>query len=64
MLFSIEVDSIQEGSDSKPVWNKKNLATKTKYYDYKINTDFNDNRIPNKVSHCIYWSVLFIVSVL
>ena len=46
--------------DSEPVYNEKYLKAKVKSYNEKINTNFHENKIPNKGSHFICLSVTLI----
>ena len=39
-------NSIKKEFDSKPVYNEKYLKAKIKSYNGKINTDFQNNKIP------------------
>ena len=55
-------DIIKKEFDSKPVYNKKYLKTKTKSYNGKINTNFHHNKIPKEGSQCICLSVTLINS--
>ena len=50
-------NTINNGFDSKPFYNEKNLKTKTKYFEGKINTNFYGNKIPKKGSQCICLSL-------
>ena len=54
---------IEKGFDSEPVYNKKKSKSKIKSYDGKINTNFHNNKVQNKGSHCVYLSVILIDSV-
>ena len=56
-------NSIKKGFDSEPVYNKKYLKTKTKFYEGKINTNFHDDRVPKEGSHCICLLVILIDSI-
>ena len=56
-------NSIKKGFDSEPVYNKKYLKTKTKFYEGKINTNFHDDRVPKEGSHCICLFVILIDSI-
>ena len=49
--------------DSNPVYNEKYIKTKIKSYDWKINTNFHNNKIPKEGSQCICLSVILIDSV-
>ena len=50
-----------EGFDSGPVYNQKNLQTKTTSYKRKVNTNFHNDKMPKTGSHCICLSVILIV---
>ena len=43
-------NSIKNGSDSEPVYNKKCVKTKIKFYEGKINTNFNGDKVPKEGS--------------
>ena len=45
MKFGIK----SQGFDSEPVCNEKYLKTKTKSYEGKINTNFHDDKMPEKI---------------
>ena len=49
---------IEKVFDTKPIFDEKYLKTKTKSYDPKINTNFDNNKIPKERSQCICLSVL------
>ena len=49
--------------DSKLAYNEKNLKTKIKSYNGKINANFHNNKIPKEGSQCICLSVILIDSV-
>ena len=49
--------------DSEPVYNKKYLKAKMKYYNGKISTKFHDNKIPREGSQFICLSLILIDSV-
>ena len=53
-------NSLKKEYDSEPVYNEKYLKAKVKSYNEKINTNFHENKIPNKGSHFIYLSVSLI----
>ena len=40
---------IRKKLDSKPVYNEKYLKTKINLYDGKINTNFHNHKVPNKI---------------
>ena len=40
---------IKKGFDSEPVYNNKDLKTKIKSYERKINTNFHDDKVSKKV---------------
>ena len=54
---------IKKESDSKSVYNEKYRKTKIKSYNGKINTNFDNNKIPKEGSQCICLSVILIDSV-
>ena len=63
MKFGKKVkDSLKGSFDNKPVYNKKYLKDKRKYYKGKINTNFFNNKIPKEDSHYICLSVILIGS--
>ena len=43
---------IKKEFDSKPLYNEKYPKTKTKSYNWKINTNFHNNKIPKEGSQC------------
>ena len=53
-------NSLKKENDSEPVYNEKYLKAKVKSYNEKINTNFHENKIPNKGSHFICLSVSLI----
>ena len=53
-------DSLKRELDSKPVYNKKYLKAKTKYYNGRINTNFHNNKIPKEDSQYLCLSVILI----
>ena len=55
---------IKKGFDSQPVYNEKYLKAKINYYVGKVNTIFNNDKMPKEGSHCIYLSVVLIDSVI
>ena len=54
---------IEKEFDSEPVYNEKYLKAKTNSYNRKINTNFDNNKIPKECSQFICLSVTLIVSV-
>ena len=56
-------DSLKREFDSKPVYNKKFLKAKIRYYKRKINTKFQNNKIPKENYQYISLSVILIDSV-
>ena len=48
---------------SKPLYNEKYLKSKVKSYNGKINTNFDNKKIPKNCSLCICLSVILIDSV-
>ena len=56
-------DSLKREFDSKPVYNKKFLKAKIRYYKRKINTKFQNNKIPKENYQYICLSVILIDSV-
>ena len=56
-------NSIKKEFDSKSVYNEKYLKAKIKSYNWKINTNFHNNKIPGEGSQFICLSVIFIDSV-
>ena len=56
-----KINSLKKEFDSEPVYNEKYLKAKIKSYDWKLNTNFRDNKIPKEGSQFI--SVLLIDSV-
>ena len=53
---------IKKEFDSKPLYNEKYPKTKIKSYNWKINTNFQNNKIPKEGSQCICISVILIDS--
>ena len=53
-------NSLKKEYDSEPVYNEKYLKAKVKSYNEKINTNFQENKIPNTGSHFICLSVTLI----
>ena len=51
-------NSLKKDFHSEPVYNEKYLKTKIKSYDGKINTSFQNNKIPKEDSQCICLSVV------
>ena len=56
-------DSLKREFDSKPVYNKKFLKAKIRYSKRKINTKFQNNKIPKENYQYICLSVILIYSV-
>ena len=56
-------NSLKKEFYSEPVYNGKYLKDKIKSYNGKINTNFQDNKIPKEGSQFICLSVIFIDSV-
>ena len=54
---------IEKEFDSEPVYNEKYLKAKTNSYNRKINTNFDNNKIPKECSQFICLSVTLIDSV-
>ena len=54
---------IEKEFDSEPVYNEKYLKAKANSYNRKINTNFDNNKIPKECSQFICLSVTLIVSV-
>ena len=54
---------IKKEFDSKPIYNKKYIKTKIKSCYGKINTNFQNNKIPKVSFQCICLSVILIDSV-
>ena len=50
--------------DSEPVYNEKYLKAKIQSYNWKISTNFYNNKIPKEDSQCICLSIILIDSVL
>ena len=48
---------------SEPVYNKKYLRARTKFYNDKINTNCQNNEMPKKCSQCVCLSTRLIDSV-
>ena len=55
-------NGIKKRFDSEPVYIKKYLKIKLKFYSRKINTNFQNSKIPKKGSQCIFLSVILINS--
>lgn len=49
--------------DSNPVYNKEYLKAKIKFYNEKINTHSQNNKIPKEGSQCIFLSAILTDSV-
>ena len=56
-------NGLKKECDSKPVCNEKYRKAKVKSYNAKINTNFDNKKIPREGSHLIYLSVILIDSV-
>ena len=56
-------NSINEDFDSEPVYNEKYVNAKIKSYNGKINTSFQNNKIPEEGSQCICLLVVLIDSI-
>ena len=56
-------NSIKNELDSEPVYNEEYKKSKIKPYNGKINTNFHDNKIPEKGSQFICLSLTLIDSV-
>ena len=64
MKFGKKVSNIiKKEFDSKSVCNEKYMKTKTKSYNEKINTNFQNNKISKEGSQCICLSLVLIDSV-
>ena len=63
-IWEIVRNSIKKEFDSKPAYNVKYLKTKIKFYNGKINTNFQSNKIPKEGSQCICLPAILIDSVL
>ena len=64
MKFGKKVSNIiKKEFDSKSVCNEKYMKTKTKSYNGKINTNFQNNKISKEGSQCICLSLVLIDSV-
>ena len=57
-------NSIKKEFDSEPAYNVKYLKTKLKFYNGKIKTNFQSNKIPKEGSQCICLSAISIDSIL
>ena len=62
-IWEIVRNSIKKEFDSKPAYNVKYLKTKIKFYNGKINTNFQSNKIPKEGSQCICLPAILIDSV-
>ena len=58
----LKIEKFKEKFHTKPVYNEKNLKTKIKSYNGKINTSFHNNKIPKEGSQLICLSVILIDS--
>ena len=56
-------DTINKEFDSDPIYNKQYLKAKIKSYNEKINTNFQNNKMPKEGSQCISLSVILIASI-
>ena len=56
----LKIEKFKEKFHTKPVYNEKNLKTKIKSYNGKINTSFHNNKIPKEGSQLIHLSVTLI----
>ena len=63
MKFGKKSEVTENEFGTEPVYNEKYLKTKIKTYKEKINTYFYNNEIPKESSHCIFLSVILIISV-
>ena len=64
MKFEKNVNNIfKKEFDSKTVYNEKYIKTKIKFYNGKINTNFDNNKIPKESSQCIYFLLVLIDSI-
>ena len=55
--------SVKKEFDSEPVYNEKHLKANLKSYNWIINTNFYNNKIPKEGSQFIFSSVILIDSV-
>ena len=46
-------NSIKRGHNSEPSYNEKCLLIKIKYFEEKIKTSFDGDKIPKQGSHCV-----------
>ena len=56
-------NNIKKRIDTAPVYNENYWKTKIQSHEWKINTNFQEDEISKKGSHCIYLSVILIDSV-
>ena len=62
MKFGRKLKSIQKELDSKPVYNEKYIKAKIKSFNWKINTNFHNNKLPREGSQFICLSVILMDS--
>lgn len=53
-------NTVKEGFDSKPVFSRKYLKTKTKSSENKVSTSFHDDGIPKEGAHFNFISIILI----
>ena len=58
-----KVNKIKKELDSKPLYNKIYLKTKTKSYNGKTNTSFHNNKTAKKGSQLIFLLLILIDSI-
>ena len=63
MKFGKKLKSVKKELDSELVYIEKYLKPKIKSYNWKINTNSLNNKIPKEGSQFICWSVILIDSV-
>ena len=64
MNFAKNVSNIiKKEFGSKPIYNEKYLKTKMKYYNGKVNPNFQNNKTPKESSQYICLSIKLIDSV-
>ena len=62
MMLVLESTIVLEKEfDSNPSYNEKYLNTKITSDEGKINSNFQDNGVPKKGSHCIFLSVILLI---
>ena len=59
--ISNTMQKTMQGFDSEPIYNEEYLKTKIKSYNDKINTNFHDNGILQKVLIVFFLSVIIIL---